>query len=70
MTKQLQRLAERIREELADLEWVLRRIETGWYGYSILTTTKIQQLIKNAPALFSQVQAELRAFAMFLEQRS
>lgn len=157
MTERLQRLAERIRAELADLEWVLRRIETGWarvqrsnddhyldgvalnlHGlysglervFELIATrvdgtkpsgenwhqvllqqmsaespgvrpavisestctqldeyrgfrhvvrnvytfrfdaAKIQQLVKNAPALFSQVQAELHAFAAFLDQQS
>jgi hypothetical protein len=31
---------------------------------------KIESLVKKAPALFSQVQAELLAFAQFLEQQA
>ncbi len=62
MNTKLAHVANRIRSELTELEEV-RNI----YTY-IFDRVKMRKLVEKTPGLFSQVRAELLAFADFLEE--
>jgi hypothetical protein len=63
-------LAERIRDEIVDLDRSVARASAAWERgkISALVPSKMQGLLERLPPLWNRLRAELMAFATFLEQ--